>query len=561
MGSDDPGDLPETRIGAPKPSRRFSAAPEVDPCPPGTLVGEKYEVTSRIGRGGMGVVVAAKHIELGHSVAIKMMHEEDAQHAISVRRFLREGRAAAALKSDYAVRIYDVGRLPSGVPYLVMEHLEGSDLSAYVKRKRQLPVAEAVEYIVQASYALSEAHASGLIHRDLKPHNLFLARLSDGRKRIKVLDFGLVKEATSSELTSTAQTPSAPEGTILGSPHFMSPEQIRDPGGVDLRTDIWSLGATFFQLLTGEPPFHALTIHLLLAKILSDPAPDVRTLRSDVPEGVARVIAKCLAREPKDRYSNVENLVRALNACGATTAIPTTRIVTPTGGLTPLSAPSPVALGTTRGQSLAAPLPVPHPEGRSPTGPPPPIEQTKGFGPHLDSTKQGLGSVNAQIAPITLAPKTLAMPVATRAPTSASIDAVEPPPADPAQPRSLRGSHVVLAFVFAAIIGGVGYVALHRMAKHPTAASTPSSSTAVPSASDLALAPAPSSASASGPASASAPASALAHASEPASGSSPPASSSAASISVTTKPKPRPAARPSSGAPRSSSPDPYGWQP
>jgi serine/threonine protein kinase len=538
-------ELPETRVGAPKPSRRFHAALEVDPCPPGTIVGEKYEVTSRIGRGGMGFVVAAKHVELGHSVAIKVMHAEDVADALSVKRFLREGRAAATLKSDHAVRIYDVGRLPSGTPYLVMEHLEGSDLSAYVKKKLKLSVDEAVEYIVQATFALNEAHASGLIHRDLKPHNLFLARLSDGKKRIKVLDFGLVKETSGSDLTSTMETPSAPEGAILGSPHFMSPEQIRDPGAVDLRTDIWSLGATLFQLLTGVPPFHALTVHLLLAKILSDRAPDVRTLRSDVPEGVAHVIARCLAPDRNDRFATVNDLVRALNACGATKTLPSTRIETPNysdrqpmiGG--PAAADD--ALGATRAAQPFAPRHSPAPL------------ETVGFIPTVHGeTKPGLGSANARA--LSLTAHTVVLPQPARAPTSTSVAAVEPPALETPRPTSGARTAFGIIAVLLVAAAGIGVVFTRRNA--PTPARTETASPSPPSANSsapIAVDSPPSS-----PAPSSAPAASTAASTAPV--------ASAAAPSAKTRPRvghgALPAAKP--GAPpkaSGSAPDPYGWQP
>lgn len=190
----------------------------------GSIIDGKYRVEREIGTGGMGQVFAAVHVELGHTVAIKVMHEESAAGTDAVRRFVREGRAAALLKSDHAVRINDVGRFPSGRPYLVMEYLEGEDLER-LRARHVLAIDDVVDYMLQALSALAEAHDAGLVHRDIKPQNLFLARLSDGKLRLKVLDFGLAKELPTPEQPTSALTA---DHMLLGTPTFMSPEQIRN---------------------------------------------------------------------------------------------------------------------------------------------------------------------------------------------------------------------------------------------------------------------------------------------------------------------------------------------
>lgn len=289
---------------------------------PGAVIGAKYQVLRVLGTGGMGKVLAARHLELGQTVAIKVMHPEMAADPDSVKRFMREGRAAALLKSDHAVRIHDVGRLPSGLPYLVMEHLEGEDLH-HLRLRRRLGVSEVVDYILQAIGALAEAHGSGLVHRDIKPQNLFLARISDGVSRVKVLDFGLAKELQTTISTDSALTT---DHMILGSPHFMSPEQIRTPGQVDARADIWALGATMYQLFTDQPPYTAFNVHGLLARILADPAPRVRELREDVPVAIEDVIVRCMEKDRERRYASVLELGAALRTAVGWATAPETSI-------------------------------------------------------------------------------------------------------------------------------------------------------------------------------------------------------------------------------------------
>lgn len=265
----------------------------------------KYELVRLIGAGGMGAVISARQVELGRLVAIKVIHGARLIDARTIARFLREARAAASLESDHAVRIYDVGRLASGLPFIVMEHLEGADLAEIV-RARSVGVEEAVEWIAQACVAIGEAHSKGLVHRDLKPHNIFLARVAAG-ERVKVLDFGLAKEvATSSrsELTSKED--------LIGSAHFMSPEQIENPSTVGPAADIWALGATLFALLAGRPPFQAPTSLGVLADIVSKPPPDLLGLNAAVPEHVARAVERCLSKAPADRFHDVDALVAAL---------------------------------------------------------------------------------------------------------------------------------------------------------------------------------------------------------------------------------------------------------
>lgn len=216
---------------------------------PGQVIDDKFEVERLLGRGGMGVVVQARHLELDQRVAIKLLKEGVLEGDEAVQRFTREARALAKLGGEHVVRVTDVGRLPQGTPYMVMEYLDGEDLSASLRRRGPLPPDEVADYLVQACAGLAEAHATGLVHRDLKPANLFLARRTDGTTQVKVLDFGIAKSIGGTRLTA--------DFAVLGSPRYMSPEQLRAPRSVDARTDIWALGAIAFRLLTDKPPFAA----------------------------------------------------------------------------------------------------------------------------------------------------------------------------------------------------------------------------------------------------------------------------------------------------------------
>ena len=275
----------------------------------GSLLAGKYRVIRQIGQGGMGRVLAARHEELGQLVAIKVLHGSAAADEESTRRFLREGRAGAKLRNDHSVRIYDLGRLESGEPFLVMEYLEGENLDRLRVRLGRLAFSEALSWVAEAAEALAEAHASGLVHRDIKPQNLFVETMTDGRKRLKVLDFGLAKDLLREDVDSSVVTS---DNMILGSPSFMSPEQIKNPVAVGQATDVWSLAATFFQLVTGQPPYTSNTVHGVLARILADPPPRPSDLVSGLPAHVDRVVARAMAKDPAARYQHVLDFVADL---------------------------------------------------------------------------------------------------------------------------------------------------------------------------------------------------------------------------------------------------------
>jgi serine/threonine-protein kinase len=280
-------------------------ASQVSPVSPGDVLAGRYRVERIIGIGGMGVVVAARHLELDHLVAIKFLLPKVAENKDVVGRFTREARAAVKIQNEHVARVTDVGTLETGAPYMVMEHLEGTDLEDYSRKSGPLSVEDCTDFILQACEAIAEAHALGIVHRDLKPGNLFLVRRPDGSRIVKVLDFGISK-------ITGGNNSVAPTTAMLGSPPYMSPEQLTTPRDVDARTDIWSLGVILYRLLTGRVPFDAETIVLLCSIILHGDTPSVREARADVPAGLDTIIGRCLQKDRARRYANIGELARAL---------------------------------------------------------------------------------------------------------------------------------------------------------------------------------------------------------------------------------------------------------
>jgi serine/threonine-protein kinase len=277
---------------------------------PGEVLAGKYRIERILGAGGMGVVVAAHHIQLDEKVALKFLLPEALKNSEAVSRFLREARAAVKIKSEHVVRVSDVGQLDNGSPYMVMEYLEGGDLAAWLKQRGPLPVEQAVEFVLQACVAVAEAHVLGIVHRDLKPANLFCVRRSDGQLCIKVLDFGISKVTNPSGTGPSAAMTST--SALMGTPLYMSPEQMRSSKDVDARTDIWALGAILHELLAGRPAFLAESVTELAIKVASEPAPPVRSFRPDVPAELEAIVLQCLEKRREDRYRDVGELSIAL---------------------------------------------------------------------------------------------------------------------------------------------------------------------------------------------------------------------------------------------------------
>jgi serine/threonine-protein kinase len=283
---------------------------------PGDVVAGKYRVERVLGAGGMAVVVAARHLQLDERVALKFLRPKDFPTQGDVDRFLREARAAVKIKGEHVTRVYDVGTLEDGAPYIVMEYLEGEDLAALLDRGGAMPVAQAVDFVLEVCEAIAEAHSLGIVHRDLKPANLFCVERPDGQLAIKVLDFGISKvitpDAEGHALTQTAD--------LMGSPLYMSPEQMRDSKAVDSRTDIWSLGIILFQLVTGRLPFVGDRVTELAIKIATETTPRLRTFRADAPAALESIVVRCLEKDRSARFQSVGELAVALASLGSSQA-------------------------------------------------------------------------------------------------------------------------------------------------------------------------------------------------------------------------------------------------
>ncbi|WP_437298463.1 serine/threonine-protein kinase [Sorangium sp. So ce426] len=275
------------------------------PVRPGDVVAGKYRVERLLGAGAVGVVVAAVHVELGQRVAVKFMRSAQHATADARARFLREARAAVRLRSQHVARVFDVGALESGAPYIVMEFLEGRDLAALLKESGCLSLDDAVEYVLQTCEAVGEAHAAGIVHRDLKPANLFVTQDVSGAPCIKVLDFGISK-------ISGAELALTDDDQQLGTPYYMSPEQMSSPKDVDPRSDVWALGVLLYELIAGQTPFHAETMAEFYWRMLAAKPTPLHERRSDVPPEIDAVIQRCLMHDREQRWSDVAAFAGAL---------------------------------------------------------------------------------------------------------------------------------------------------------------------------------------------------------------------------------------------------------
>ena len=320
----------------------------------GEVLAGKYRVDRVLGSGGMGVVVAARHIQLEVLVALKFMTDEAVRDPDLVARFLREARAAARLRGEHVARVSDVGTLESGAPYQVIEYLEGGDLGAVLAKQGRLPVGVAVAYTIQTCEALEEAHRAGIVHRDIKPSNLFLTTRPNGTPCIKVLDFGISKltgpgVSTSNKLRGTRGN------VVLGSPAYMAPEQMHAAHSVDLRVDLWSVGATLYELLTGHVPFEAQSLLELALRIAqSNPRP-IRATRPEVAPELEAIVLRCLEKDRERRFGSAQLLAEAL----APFAPPAESLASPVGSIATTTTSRPMT--STLAMDASSPTPnTPH---------------------------------------------------------------------------------------------------------------------------------------------------------------------------------------------------------
>ena len=287
------------------------------PVSEGQVLAGKYRVEKVLGSGGMGVVVAAWHLELEQRVAVKFLHPLAMERPDTAERFRREARSAAKIRSEHVARVIDVGIMEGGLPYMVMEFLDGHDVSQEMQRVGLLAVSDAVDFVLQSLEALAEAHAAGIVHRDLKPANLFLAMRPDGTRIVKVLDFGISKSLFGTSVAEMSLTRTA---ALIGSPLYMSPEQMRSAKAVDTRTDIWSLGVMLYEMLTGRPPYTGDSIPALCASLLNDQPVPMHQLRPEIAPSLEQAVMRCLAKDRQQRFGTVSELARALAPFGSSSS-------------------------------------------------------------------------------------------------------------------------------------------------------------------------------------------------------------------------------------------------
>ena len=275
----------------------------------GTTVGGKYQVDALLGRGGMGAVFAATNTAIGKRVALKFLYREATRDLDSVARFQREAEAASAVESAHIVQIFDSGQTEDELPFLVMELLKGEDLRTRLQREGRLPLPEVVHIAGQVAKALRGAHEAGIVHRDLKPDNIFLCERDDDPMFVKIVDFGISKVSRRGAKADTLTH----QGVVLGTAFYMSPEQAQASRDIDGRTDLFSLGAIMYEALAGRPPHTGAAYEAVLINICTRDAPDVREFAPDVPEPIAKLLGKCLARDRTERFGSAHELYEALS--------------------------------------------------------------------------------------------------------------------------------------------------------------------------------------------------------------------------------------------------------
>ena len=335
------------------------------PVQPGQVLEGKYRIDRILGQGGMGVVVQATHLVLEERVAIKFLLPIVASNPEVVERFVREAKAAIKIRSEHVARVMDVSAANAALPYLVMEFLEGKDLSQLLEQGGPLSPRDVVGHMLQACEALGEAHAQGIVHRDLKPANLFLTTRADGSACVKVLDFGISKLGVGGETSSLTRT----QG-MMGSPLYMSPEQAKSARSTTVRSDIWSLGVVMYELLTGATPFQGESLMELCVDLLQRQPPPPSSIRKDLPAGLDDVVMKCIAKDPDHRFQNIAEFAAALAPFGVGGAWESVRVTARVLGVDPMAAAERVV-------AMPPPEPMPPPPGEPAQAQP--LEQAQSY--------------------------------------------------------------------------------------------------------------------------------------------------------------------------------------
>jgi eukaryotic-like serine/threonine-protein kinase len=423
------------------------------PVAEGDVVLDKYRVERVLGQGGMGVVVAATHVDLEQRVALKFLLPAALAHPDLVERFAREARAAARIQSRHVVRVLDTGKMPTGAPFMVMEYLEGRDLAAVLEQDGPFAPEVAIDHVLQACEAIGEAHAAGIVHRDLKPSNLFLAQQRDRRTIIKVLDFGIskVEEPNSAPLTQTA--------TMMGSPHYMSPEQLSSSKDVDARSDIWSLGVILYELIAGVRPFNADTMPGIVGEILRNTPERLSELCPRVSLDLELVVARCLASFAQDRFRSVAELAAALRPFAGDVVAAEASVGRITRVLGGNSVP-PAGPAATEAESADAPIASSEGDRATATGMPVAATAATAVAP-LSSKREGAPTTDATRALSGARPSEAALAGAH------TVDAVAMGPAGPAARPKSKMLLVVALGVLA--IGVAIFVAIRPSAPQPDA--------------------------------------------------------------------------------------------
>jgi len=426
----------------------------------GSVIRGKYRIDRILGKGGMGVVVGAQHLALDQRVAIKFLLPAMLEHPVVVERFAREARAASRIQSDHVARVMDVDALEDGTPFMVMEYLEGSDLSSVRKTGQPLPAHVAVGYLLEACEAVGEAHRAGIVHRDLKPANLFLSKREGGRTRVKVLDFGISKIGAAGGEVSVTQTAS-----VVGSAEYMSPEQMASARDADARSDIWALGVTLYELLTARVPFPGDSITAVCALVLQSQPAVPSMVRQDLPPGLDRVVMTCLEKDRTRRFSSVEQLAAALAPYASPSAGAAGYNVAPF----PQAAPNPYDRASNPAMQPAIPGAPPSAPGSTggfgaQQGYRPPQPSASGYGP------ASAGSFAQQLAADVQSPVSRSSGGTQAVFTTAPVQPV-------ATPSPSRAPIVIGAVLLGAVLcaGGVAIGVRHASPAHEGAAGTPTS--------------------------------------------------------------------------------------